>query len=167
MRWFKPEEVRDLVLFSPNGAALRRTNTSVLHPPSWPHVPDRPCYVRLCEQGESTSHFLCHYICVCLWICAHLGATKYVFLKFGTLLIFPPPGRQRIESPHIPALFLSGCISAVWHIPAYLKFCAATTLGLDTVCLCGFWDPKNLRQPLYWLSHVTQKCCVLFSFLCF
>lgn len=74
-KWFKPDERGDLVLFSPNGAALRRTNTSVLHLPSWPHALDTPRYGHLCEQQGSTSLFLCLHLCVCLQIRAYMCAS--------------------------------------------------------------------------------------------
>lgn len=53
-------------------------------------------------------------------------------------MFWPPAAHQRIESFHIPALFLSRCITTVWQSPMDPKTYAVTTLGLETVCLYGF-----------------------------
>lgn len=100
MRCFKPDEMGDLVLFSPNGAALRRTNTSVLHPPFWPHGRGAPCCGRLHEQWEGTDLFVFMPACTCRSV--HMCGLSYpcVFSKnLATFFSFHPPAH---ESLHIP-----------------------------------------------------------------
>lgn len=122
----------DLVLFSPNGAALRRTNTSVLHPPSWPHAPDTPCYSCLCEQRGSTSLFLCLHVCVCLRVCARVCSGQFVFPKLGKLMCFffllqPIRGLNHSTFLHHFSVVTSPRCDKV------PKSCAATILGWEAV----------------------------------
>lgn len=70
-RWFKPDERGDLVLFSPNGAALEK-NKHICSSPSLLATRSRHTVLR--EQRESTSLFLCLRVCVCLQIRAHVCA---------------------------------------------------------------------------------------------
>lgn len=156
MRCFKPDEMGDLVLFSPNGAALRRTNTSVLHPPFWSR------HTVLCLPPWATGGHRSFCLHACTYL--HMSVLSYqgVFLKFGNVFFFSSPSSSHYwVTPHTCTV-PQWVNLHVWHTAVYPKIRAVATLGLEIVSLYGFFRPEKLSHPLYWLSCATQICSLLF-----
>lgn len=149
MRCFKQDEMGDLVLFSPNGAALRRTNTSVLHPPFWPHGPGTPCCGCLHEQQEGTSLFVFMSACTCRYVHTCMLSNQCVFLKFGNAIFFPSPS----TSEHCVSPMSLRCSSA-GESPSVTQSCAPQDLCSDHIrsgnsVFVWLFRPEKFSQPLY------------------